>query len=233
MSLSEDKQNAGVPFRLLEFSVVIVANDHNPSIIDSDFLKTNGIAGKEWRRVGDAISTPAFSKVAYDNNLSITVDPNRLNIVDRSGDLAVTKSPAREVARKYIEVLPHIRYSAIGINFRVFYEKEDPDQAIKSQYLKIGPWLEASDSLHGVGIKFAHTMDHGKILTTVESAAVSSVRSEDGSATSSLGIMVFGNFHRDCTDYPAGEQLSSHLGLLESDWDGFKSMLGKLGVENA
>ncbi|RMH45329.1 MAG: hypothetical protein D6694_04880 [Gammaproteobacteria bacterium] len=229
MSPTEDAQNSEMAYRLLEFSIVIVANDHNPSIINPDFLMINEIVDKEWRRIGDAISTPAFSKVAYDNNLSITVDPNRLNIVDGSGDLNIPNSPALKVARKYVEVLPHIRYSAVGINFRVFYEIEDPDQAIKSQYLKPGIWLESSDDLHGIGFKFAHPMENGKKLITVESAVVNTMDPSDGSVTQKTGIMVFGNYHRDCKEYPAARQLDSCFGLLPNDWSDFNSILAKLG----
>jgi len=220
-------------FRLLEFSTVLVANDHNPTIINPDFLRINHIVEGEWKVMDAPVSTPAFSRVAYENGLSITVDPNRLNIVDASGDMSVPDSSAIRFAQNYVKVLPHIRYKAVGFNIRVFYEKENPDKAIKAKFLQDGPWLKPSDGLHGVGFKFARAMENGKTVITVESAVVNIISPSDGSTTQKEGIMVFGNFHRDCTaEYPTAEQLKSYLELLAADWESFHSMLNELELDH-
>jgi len=216
----------------LEFSIVVVANDHNPTIINPDFLRINHIAEEGWKPTDSPVSTPAFSRVMYDNGLTITVDPNRLNIVDASRNPSVLDSPAIKVAEKYAEELPHIRYSAIGFNFRVFYEAENPDEIIKSKFLNDGLWLEPRENIHGLGFKFSRQIDHGKSLVTVESAVVNLINADDGSFSAKSGIMVFVNFHRDCTGYPSTEQLRTYFGSLSEDWDSFQTVLEKLSLDH-
>src|SRR5713101_6330983 len=71
---------------LILFSVVIVGGDHNPTILNPDFLTIREIVPKEWGwEVADpAITTPPFAIVRYTNGTSITVERNKLQVADSS-----------------------------------------------------------------------------------------------------------------------------------------------------
>ena len=90
---------------LIQFSIVLVANDHNPSLINPDFLERTGIIDKEWgwKPKGDLITTPPFATVPYDSGVTITVETNKLQVVDQSGAIP-TRSRASSIIIKYINL---------------------------------------------------------------------------------------------------------------------------------
>ena len=69
-----------VSVELFEFSVVIVAEVNNPSILNTDFLRHNGIVSERWGISAERppITTPVLSEVTFDGGLVIRADPNRV-----------------------------------------------------------------------------------------------------------------------------------------------------------
>ncbi len=94
----------------LEFSVVVVGQDCNPTILNPDFLKHRGIVPEEWgwQLAGAPITTPPFATVSYDSGLTIKVEMTRFQVTDQLFADGVEKSKAIAVASKYIKVLPHV-----------------------------------------------------------------------------------------------------------------------------
>src|SRR5919106_1183607 len=128
--------------RPLEFSIVIVASDCNPTILNPDFLARQGIVPDDWgwRVSRPAITTPPFAIVSYDSGVSVSVEPNKFQVVDRLTDSTPYASRIPKVARRYIEVLPHVRYTAVGHNFKGFAEGTDDKAFLKQRFVKSGIW---------------------------------------------------------------------------------------------
>src|SRR2546428_392286 len=104
---------------LIQFSVVVVGEAHNPTILNPDFLAIREIVPKEWgwEVLSPAITTPPFAIVRYTNRVSITVEHGKLQVADLGVGDDPTGSKAAEIARRYVNTLPHVRYTAVGINF--------------------------------------------------------------------------------------------------------------------
>lgn len=116
---------------ILNTSVVVLGENHNPSILHPSFLKAQKIVPSEWvPQEGRIICTPAFSETRYPNSIIFTVDPERIQIKDERPPEDVTKSLVTGLATKYVETLPHVPYKAVGVNFAAGIEKVDP-----------GPWM--------------------------------------------------------------------------------------------
>lgn len=213
--------------RHLEFSVVLVANDHNPTILNPDFLALRDIvpAGWGWKLVGHAITTPPFATVAYDSGVTIIIQPNSLQVSDNSGKAEPSSKPI-EIARTYVEVLPHVRYSAVGINFRSVAEQAEAEAFLKHRFLKSGPWDSESYKLQGFGLKLVYPLDSGRLVLSLDSAIVPE-RSE-GQTQQTHGVIVYANFHRDCQGYPTDKQIIEHLAKADRDWTFYKNTLSKL-----
>ena len=102
-----------------EFSVVVVANDHNPSILNPDFLERQGIVqeGWGWTVMGSAITTPPFATVSYDSGVTVSVESNRLQVTDTSA--AVPLRPVKSLtlhtstSRFYPTFATTLRYRVI------------------------------------------------------------------------------------------------------------------------
>ncbi len=126
-------------WEVVHASVVLVARVHNPSIINADFLRQSNIIPRDWSdRSEDSLVTPVVSKVDFDK-LQLEVNPGRLTVSEKVRQAMQAKLPSSEnlyrCVKKYVEVLPHIPYKAMGINWRVRMETNDSIGWFKNQFL--------------------------------------------------------------------------------------------------
>ena len=64
-----------------KIGIVVVGANHNPSILNPDFLRHQCIVPEAMTLVGPVISTPAFSQVVY-QGLEIVSEPNRISFTE-------------------------------------------------------------------------------------------------------------------------------------------------------
>lgn len=213
---------------LIQFSIVVAANDHNPTILNPDFLAIQNIVPNswDWEIQGPAITTPAFATVAYSSGIIVTVEPNKLQIVDQSDLIDPADSKAVNIARKYVEILPHVRYSAVGLNFRGFSEKAQPDEFLMNHFLKSGQWGNEDNTLATLNLTLNYPLEGGKLSISLEGGAL--VNRAEAGETRNPGILSSANFHRDCQGYPAGEQVTSHLDNVNQDWNRYQKLLSDI-----
>ncbi len=211
-----------------EFSVVVVANDHNPTILNPDFLERQGIVqeGWGWEVMGPAITTPPFATVSYDSGVTVSVESHRLQVIDTSALGVPQSSKVVDITQKYVEVLPHVRYSAVGINFRSFVEHADANAFLKDHFLKSGVWDNEAHPLQTVGLKLVYPLDGGRLTFSLDSEIVTQRLEEESIQVS--GILIHANFHRDCHDYPGNAQVMNRLGNAEKDWATYQNILSDL-----
>ncbi len=108
-----------MPVSLIGANVVLLAKNHNPSIISKDWLKRKGIV---VNNVMNFTHTPSFSFIETDN-FTIIADPERLQLSLKKSfeDLL---SDLKDKTLSYTKALPEIPYKAIGFNFEYKIEKE-------------------------------------------------------------------------------------------------------------
>lgn len=210
---------------LSEFSIVIVGEDCNPTILNPDFLKYQSIVPEDWGWKLDAppITTPGFAMVAYDSGVTIKVEPNRL-LVTQIGDASrLSESHIIDIATKYIQCVPHVRYVAVGNNFRGFAPSERPYEFLKARFLRSGPWDDASNPLHDVSLSFIYQHDEARLAITL--ATIQTVREVDGQSQQMLGLDISGNYHRTCKSYPTDKEVIAHIGKASADLEHFMSRI--------
>lgn len=212
----------------LEFSIVVVANDHNPTIINPDFLERQGIVAETWgwKVLGPAITIPPFATVSYDSRVTVSVEPNRLKLTDTAGTGGPQSSKLVEIVQKYVKVLPHVRYSAVGINFRSLVEHSEAQVFLKDRFLKAGPWDSKDHSLQAVGIKLVYPLEGGRLTLSLDPGTVT--QRLEGASNQMSGVLTDANFHRDCQGYPSADQVMEHLGNAKKDWSNYQSLLSEI-----
>ncbi|MGH8582254.1 MAG: hypothetical protein ACREWG_05590 [Gammaproteobacteria bacterium] len=212
----------------LEFSVVVVANDHNPTILNPDFLERQGIvqASWGWQVAGLAITTPPFATVSYDSQVTVSVELNRLKVTDTSATGDPQSSTVVDIARKYVEVLPHVRYSAVGINFLSVVEHADANAFLKDRFLKSGRWDSEDRFVECMGLKLVYSLEGGRLILSLESGIVTRRLEEESKQVS--GVLTNANFHRECHGYPSKDQVMERLGNAKKDWSAYQSVLSDL-----
>lgn len=145
-------------FNLDNFSIVVLAQAHNPSILNPDFLRSQGII-ESFFKPTNVICTPPIAQVSYEEGITIMAEFEKLQFIDTSAKRIPFDSPISDITIKYIKTLPHVRYTAVGLNFAGHYlckDKESAAALLPSKFLKEGKWSSFGDSMPFVGIKFSY-----------------------------------------------------------------------------
>ena len=115
-----------VQFEILNTSIVVLASQHNPSILHPSFLQSQGIVPNDWETLEPPICTPVFASVKYQNGIVFTVEQNKFQVIDNQTKDNFDKSLMPELVIRYCEHLPHVHYNAVGINFDCFMKRIFP-----------------------------------------------------------------------------------------------------------
>lgn len=214
---------------LVLFSVVVTGEVHNPTILNPDFLAARGIVPSEWRdnvKVTEAITTPPLAMVKYSNGISIVVENEKMQVVDSNKCVEPKKSPVTEIACKYVAVLPHVKYKAVGINFHCIIDRENPREYIKDLFVKSGTWDAGEPVLEAVGLKLVYPIsDGGRLILSLDAAERKIINGQEDPVPI---VMVVANFHRDCQRYPAEQQVQEYIRHVDSDLNLFQELLKKI-----
>ena len=215
--------------KLLQFSIVVLATDHNPTILNPDFLRLQEIVPADWGwdLASPPITTPPFATVPYESGVSISVESNKLQVADNK---VTEPSESKIVAmvKRYVEVVPHVRYTAVGINFRFAIELDDADAYLKAQFLKDGAWDSEENPMKSVGLKFVYPVTTGRLVLSIDSGIVETV--VDERVHQKPVIIANANFHRDLdtTKLPTSEQVPNYLDEAPGDWDRFSRLVSDM-----
>ena len=203
------------PLTLTGMGIVIVGENHNPSILNPDFLWRNHIVPKDLNLSDDIppISSPLQSQCMFENGLHIVSEANRIIFLQSNPE---ESSSCHETARKYLKTVPLVRYTAIGINFAGLFPVPDGNQAVRNM-LRPGEWAQFEDTQPSPKISLTYPLAGRIVNLTVESNAPEN----EGN------VLVRGNFHHDIQ----AEQNESYqvaiaiAGDWESDLKHFKILV--------
>lgn len=209
---------------LTNFSIVVLAQAHNPTILNPDFLKNNKIVDASFTPK-DVYCTPPVSQVSFYEGVSIIAEFERLQFIDYVSERIPHDSSIPEIAKKYISTLPHVRYSAVGINFAGHYFWENKaaiNTFLTDKFIKDGHWLSAGDKLSDIGLKFVYLFGKTKCTVSIESTRISRKENEKIPV-----ILINANYNLDVKDNNI-QEIKSFI----SDWkiqnERFTSFLEKI-----
>jgi hypothetical protein len=149
---------------MTQFSVVVLAQAHNPSILNPDFLINNKIVDPSLTP-SNVLCTPPVASVVFAEGISITAEFEKLQFIDSDMQRIPNDSPIPSIACRYIDALPHVNYTAAGINFSGHYRFADPETVRKfilDKFIKDGPWLNQKDEILSVGINLVYSSGNVK-----------------------------------------------------------------------
>jgi hypothetical protein len=177
----------------LNVSIVVVAEQHNPTILHPAFLAAQGIVPEAWE-VGDGpVCTPAFAMVGFKNGISFRVDQTRLHVIDSSPAGDGSGSPIPELATKYVQTLPHVTHKAVGVNFIKFLPHSSPAEHLVATYLTSGAWNSPDFAPASLDVKLTYKFEEGDLGLTLKPGAAK-LRPDQ---IKQQGIVIDGNFHTD------------------------------------
>jgi hypothetical protein len=146
------------------------------------------IAAKEWQPADLPLCTPAISLVKYANDIVFTVEVGKFQVLDNAPSV---ESPIAELAIKYIETLPHVHYTAIGINITGYVECQGPREWILDRFIRQGAWNDASVHPNAVGLKLVCPVSGADLNLSVDAGSVHLAKKQ----REAEALLVNGNYH--------------------------------------
>ena len=99
-------------YLLIKATIVILAKNHNPSIVTKEWLSEKRIIDE---KVINFVHTPPFSMVETED-FNLIIDQNRLEILIKK-DVLKNLERLKEITKSYIKNLPETPYYSTGFNF--------------------------------------------------------------------------------------------------------------------
>jgi hypothetical protein len=180
-------------FDLTELSIVIVAENHNPTILNPDFLKFNEIVPKEWGVGKPPLCAHPVSQVEYTNGMRITAEFNKLTFFNPKLVNDDSETKISDIAKRYVDTLRHVNYKAVGINPRghfTFDNREALTNYFVNNMLSKGAWADFCGGVRSIAIKFRYQLESVICNIGIDQASLKSDKSGEGSVLS-----ISGNFH--------------------------------------
>ena len=174
---------------LIDKSVVILGQDHNPSILNPDFLWRNDIVSEDIKIADNRppITTPLSSVVYFENGSTIVSEPNRVLFAEKGSE--ESNCLCCEWAKNYLRTVLLVNYTAVGINFTGFIDGPS-DKLSPHNMLKTGPWDTFEDTRLLAEIKLAYFVRDRDINLTISEGKIPD-RSDEQK------FVVQGNFHHN------------------------------------
>lgn len=178
---------------LTNVSVVVAAEQHNPTILHPSFLQAESIVPDDWEVVEGPICTPAFSLVGFSNRIAFRAEQQMVQFIDGEPGNDGMDSPVPELARKYVEKLPHVHHKAVGINFVAFLEHDSSDEDMVERFLKKGPWNDDELKPLSLGVQLTYQITGATLNLSLKPGRLQK-RDDD---LAKAGIVLEGNCHSD------------------------------------
>jgi len=176
------------------FSVVVLGQNHNPTVLNPDFLKINKIVPSEWELASPPICVEPMSQVVFKNRVKITAQMDRIIFEETIEKEQPIRLFTPGIAQKYTKVLPHVEYTAVGLNPKGHLNTEGKKVSCKKflvdKFIKKGPWQDFENSSVSPSLKFAYNVEDTTFSLTIEEKMF---RNKDKEPISV--IFLGGNFH--------------------------------------
>jgi len=201
-------------FDLTELSIVIVAENHNPTILNPDFLKFNGIVPKEWVVGKPPLCAHPVSQVEYQNGVRITAELDKLIFFKPKFTKNDADRSIFDIAKRYVDTLHHVNYKAVGINPRghiKFPSKEHLNTYFADNLLRKGAWADFRGGVRSISIKLRYESDSVIYNMGIDQAYLRTDKSREESLLS-----ISGNFHHPIASSPMMESYKSVVEIIDN-----------------
>ena len=178
---------------IIEVAVVVIADQHNPSILHPAFLQAEKIVDDSWELAEPPLCTPPASVIKYVNGISFLAHTNRLQVTQEMGDGDLSKSSVPDLMVRYIEKLPHVQYTAVGINITGIVDVPEPEKMLIDKFLRTGWWNDSKQKPSAIGIRLIYDADGDAMRISLDPGSAKLVSDK----TEIKGVLAKGNFHSE------------------------------------
>lgn len=215
----------GLNYRLIQASLVLLAEDVNAGGINPDYLTAKEIVPEDWawEVSSNTMATPLASVVTYENGTNILARAGRFQSAHDEDGFDPTEKRLDYIIDKYVRANPDLHYSAIAANFHVAIYEPDAQSFLKSRLIRNEVAVDLGfDEVRAVEV--VSIKDNKKIAFRFNPGTA-----KEGEEELNV-LLVRGNFERRCNDYPASEQVRKFVSNFKDDWEEFQSLVEKVFI---
>ena len=165
-----------VAIELQESAFVFVGKKQNPSLINPDFFRCSGIIREDLELARPPVYTQQAAQLVFTNGVSVTAQADRVIFAESMATKSLQELEVPQIARKYIEALPHAEYQMMGINLRglvPFPQTVDAArQFLTRQLLSAGAWQDFGEEPARTSLNVAYTLQGRRLYLSINEAAL-------------------------------------------------------------
>lgn len=156
-----------------ELAIAVAAQNHNPTILNAEFLAYNEIVPNDWVPSEDRFSTPVFSQVDYEEHgVSIICQPDKVVFTRTNGDIRGSSEPdVAALATAYVGALPHVQYKdiAVMIDGHVVVEggMQEARRQVIDNYVVKGPWCDYATGVDDAMVNLAYEIERTTLRISI------------------------------------------------------------------
>lgn len=199
-----------------DFSIVLAAKDHNPTMANPNFLRASGVVPGEWELARPPVVSSQTVQIIFKNGIKLEAQPGTISFSQGIDTNTFKNIELPSLARRYSVTLSNLAYRGVGINPRRFVTFGDrPEQAhqyITETILSRGSWQDFGTAPMQAGINLVYSLEHCQLRLGINEAKLQMPDTEAIPA-----ILFAGNFHYELTGESAEERLQ-HLHQALDNW---------------
>lgn len=200
-----------------EIIIILATQGQTPSVVNADFLQYSGIIPDDWQLARQPIYTDEVAQIAFQSNVTVTVQPNRMVVAQAIEGKPADDLAAVQIARKLASALPKVNYQAFGFNAIGYVPFPEGEESIR-QYLNHtllaqGPWQEFDGVAVEPSFEFAYNLPQGRLSLSANSATLRQREAEEAIPIVSLTGTIEHVLKQDALS----ERLTELMGYLD-DW---------------
>jgi len=184
--------------QITQLAFVILARNHNPSLLNPDFLRINKIVNADWAVTSPVFTTDIISQIVYKNGVTIIIQPDKISFEQLiEGEYYENKVLLQDVVLRYLEVFPHINYDALEINPKghiEFQSQEELDNYISDYLLRPGDWKNFLNKNPSLSATLIYSFEDSQINISIDPVLI---HDNQKATEEKLGILFAGNIYRE------------------------------------
>jgi hypothetical protein len=209
-----------------ELAIVISTENHNPTILNLDFLKCSGIVEEDWQLSRSPVCNNQASQVVFQNGISLASQTDRVMFLEAIASKPDTEVQVATVAHRYINVLQRADYRAVGINFRGYVNCDQAEiarQYMTQTLLAPGSWQDFGQEPVRAAVNFSYTLEDGQFMLSVNDAVLQFSEQEPTPV-----VLFSGNFSYDLMKESGTDrlkQLSEIINNWQNNLDTYRDLI--------
>jgi hypothetical protein len=217
IKVAESKKN--VQIMHANASVVLVGVGFSPASYVGGDLIDKGIIHPDWNwKVTKSTSNQSASTVEFnEGRIIFALEKSKLTVIHNLFEKdEFSKSKLGDIAKSFLQLNKHLKFSSLGINFTAVVEVDEPSGYLKRNFLAEDKRVAGNYSVAQMNMNLAFVLGNQTVLTTsfVEGEVESRTPNEN---KQHQGVICVANFHREINAESNTSVIVDQLSQIEND----------------